>query len=51
MEVRKEEFWTHIAEYPAHDKSIPPALEDEFVRALRYGEWPDIVLDATRVRD
>ncbi|EKM79802.1 hypothetical protein AGABI1DRAFT_113084 [Agaricus bisporus var. burnettii JB137-S8] len=30
----KEQFWTFIAEYPAHDKSIPPALENQFVHAL-----------------
>lgn len=34
----KEQFWAHIAEYPAHDRSIPPRLEDEFVRALAYAE-------------
>ncbi|KXN88984.1 hypothetical protein AN958_06446 [Leucoagaricus sp. SymC.cos] len=38
IELPKEHFWAHIAEYPAHDKSIPPALEDQFVHALEYAE-------------
>lgn len=39
VEKPKEHFWAYIAEYPAHDKSIPPVLEDQFVRALSYGSW------------
>lgn len=38
VEEPKEHFWTYIAEYPAHDKSIPPALENQFLRELSYGE-------------
>ncbi|KAL9713174.1 hypothetical protein Ac2012v2_004415 [Leucoagaricus gongylophorus] len=37
-ECPKEVFWAHIAEYPAHDKSIPLPLENEFVRALTNAE-------------
>lgn len=37
-ECPKEVFWAHIAEYPAHDKSIPLPLENEFVRALTNGK-------------
>ncbi|KAJ3574684.1 hypothetical protein NP233_g1589 [Leucocoprinus birnbaumii] len=38
IEWPKEYFWAHVAEYPAHDKSIPPALEEQFVRALANAE-------------
>lgn len=51
VEKPKEHFWAHIAEYPAHDKSIPPALENEFVRALSYGEWFRLSLDTMRSSD
>ena len=38
IECSKEVFWAHIAEYPAHERSIPSPLENEFVRALTNGE-------------
>jgi len=38
VECSKEVFWAYIADYPAHERSIPLLLENEFVRALINGE-------------
>jgi hypothetical protein len=49
VEKPKEDFWTFIAEYPAHDKSIPPALENQFVHALTNGPWVPAALGSSTI--
>lgn len=33
-----EEFWTHIAEFPSHHRSLPAGTETTFVEALRRAQ-------------
>lgn len=40
LEIRptKEQFWSHVSEYPSHHDALPLNAEAEFVRALSQGQ-------------
>lgn len=33
----REEFWSHVAEFPSHHRDLPPNAEAEFVESLQIG--------------
>lgn len=41
----KEEFWSHIAEFPSHHRDLPPNAESRFVQSVATGEVMPISLE------
>ncbi|TFK29034.1 hypothetical protein FA15DRAFT_753086 [Coprinopsis marcescibilis] len=34
----QQHFWTHVAEYPSHQRRLPPNAEQEFVSAVQHAK-------------
>lgn len=44
----KENFWSHVAEYPTHHLQLPPNTEREFVESIRNGKYSSLLRSPLR---